>query len=64
MGSGDADEESEFWVLGNGLGQSIENKGREYGAYIRAGDFRWWVRETGIESMIFAHACNFVIIIF
>jgi len=29
------------------LRQRIENKGRDYGAYVRAGDFRWWVRETG-----------------
>ncbi|GJN01551.1 hypothetical protein PR202_ga18825 [Eleusine coracana subsp. coracana] len=25
----------------------IEDKGREYGSYVRAGEFRWFVRETG-----------------
>lgn len=50
--------------LGVGLGQSIENKGREYGAYIRAGDFRWWVRETGIEPTMFAHALLLIKLIY
>jgi hypothetical protein len=27
--------------------QRIEDKGREYGSYVRAGEFRWFVRETG-----------------
>ncbi|CAO2036733.1 unnamed protein product [Urochloa humidicola] len=25
----------------------IEDKGREYGSYVRSGEFRWFVRETG-----------------
>lgn len=25
----------------------IENKGREYGSYIKSGEYRWFVRETG-----------------
>jgi hypothetical protein len=32
------------------LGQmisSIEGKGRDYGSYVRAGEYRWFVRETG-----------------
>ncbi|ESR40632.1 hypothetical protein CICLE_v100262912mg, partial [Citrus x clementina] len=24
----------------------IENKGREYGSYIKSGEYRWFVRET------------------
>lgn len=35
--------------LGQMISQ-IENKGRDYGSYVRAGDFRWWVRETGTAN--------------
>lgn len=27
--------------------QRIEDKGKDYGTYVKAGKFRWFVRETG-----------------
>ncbi|KAL9460222.1 hypothetical protein AB3S75_003429 [Citrus x aurantiifolia] len=38
----------------------IENKGREYGSYIKSGEYRWFVRETGsadsrLRTIVFLH---------
>ncbi|KAG2575173.1 hypothetical protein PVAP13_7KG417700 [Panicum virgatum] len=38
----------------------IEDKGREYGSYVRSGEFRWFVRETGSRdarrgTIVFLH---------
>ncbi|XP_062184750.1 uncharacterized protein LOC133888493 [Phragmites australis] len=38
----------------------IEDKGREYGSYVRSGEFRWFVRETGSSdarrgTIVFIH---------
>ncbi|PVH35940.1 hypothetical protein PAHAL_7G313100 [Panicum hallii] len=40
--------------------QRIEDKGREYGSYVRSGDFRWFVREIGSSdarrgTIVFLH---------
>jgi hypothetical protein len=43
------------------LGQmisSIEGKGRDYGSYVRAGEFRWFVRETGMWILISNYRCS------
>uniref|UniRef100_A0A7I4BA16 AB hydrolase-1 domain-containing protein n=1 Tax=Physcomitrium patens TaxID=3218 RepID=A0A7I4BA16_PHYPA len=50
-------------AMDGNLGQmitQIENKGRDYGSYLRAGEFRWWVRETGSRdarngTVVFLH---------
>ncbi|GLJ43362.1 hypothetical protein SUGI_0900830 [Cryptomeria japonica] len=38
----------------------IENKGRDYGSYVKAGNFKWFVRETGssdtkLGTIVFIH---------